>query len=208
MTEYRIVSIGGCASSGLIFYLSNNDDELVKHYNTFKHRINPDLLIKDKNKKYKFLFLIGNPYNAVLSVWRRNLQQYHEKAMTFGKYWFKDYRKEYKKVIQEKMTLEEYLSLNIDAFHFEEHIRNWVNYQVEDNTEIMILKYEFIPSHLKEIKNFLNKKDNFKFGLRSSNWKDENKKMQNGLINVYSKVKNLVDVLPPIMEKKKCQWKK
>lgn len=200
--KYRVVSIGGVGSSALLSYVENYNEEKILIHQDRKHTIHPKYLIQS-DKQYRFLFLIGNPYNAVLSVWRRGCQWEHERCMSFGKFWYKDHRSYKDYVIKGRLTFKQYLENGVDAFHIIDHVKNWVNYKPIRNEKIMILKYEFIPAYTNEIAKFFNKKNKFIFMDRKNNFKNEPEEIKEKLIKIYKDTKEYIDSLPPIILKEK-----
>jgi hypothetical protein len=200
--KHRVVSIGGVGSSALLDYVENYNKFRISAHQDRKHTIHPSYLIRS-NRRYRFLFLIGNPYNAVLSVFRRKCQWEHERCMSFGKHWVHNYRDYTRYIISSKTGLKKYLKQGVDAFNIMDHVRNWVEYEVVGLEKIMILKYEFIPAYTNEIASFFNKKKKFNFVDRHSNYESESDEIKAGLFKIYGEVKEYIDSLPAMILKEK-----
>lgn len=199
--EKRVISIGGVASTALLAHLENHNRPAIKMHEQRKHTIDPSFLIHNDETPYRFLFTIGNPYNILLSLWRRNFQDIHEVSMSFGKNWFESPLEFTQRVITKGMSLTEYLENGIDAFHMMEHIDNWINYKITGNAKILIVKYENYQRYLKDILEFFDCDRSFNFRPRSSDWTKEQTYVKELMEKVYGDVKRKIDRLPPLMKK-------
>lgn len=199
MKEYvKVVSMGGVASTKLARHIMGDNEESQ----TLKHCIHPKFLITDEDTHYKFIYLIGNPYNSICSIFKHNLQHIHEVSMTYGKVWFEGPRGKIKnQYVFDGMGLEEYLkNNNVDRFYTEEHIDNWLNYD-DGHTQIRIVKYEYLENHINEILDFANCKKPFSIKKRKNYLKDQPEYIQKRMKEVYGPLKEKIDSLPSIIRK-------
>lgn len=198
MNEYvKVVSMGGVASTNLAKHIMGDNNESQK----LKHCIHPKYLIKNKNTQYKFIYLIGNPYNAICSVFNRNLQHIHEVSMTFGKLWFEEESEFKNRCIYEGMPLKKYLENNdFDKFYTEEHLDNWLNYN-DGKTKIRIVKYEYLNTHIEEILEFANCQESFPIKERKNYIENQSEEIQKLMKKMYGSLKEKIDQLPSIIRK-------
>ena len=200
--QKRVASIGGVASTALLAHLENHHRPSIKKHEQRKHTIDPSYLIHNDETPYKFLFTIGNPYDIILSLWRRNFQMIHEVSMSFGKYWFESPHEFTDWHIKPWSTLEDCLQ-GYDPYHMAEHINNWVNYKINGNAQIWIVKYENLSRYIKEIMEFFECDRPFSVRPRSCDWTKEQNHIKDGLVDTYGDIKRMVDRLPPLMKKGK-----
>lgn len=193
----RVCSIGGVGSTEILKHIENDDFIRIKEHSKRKHTIHPKYLIRTGTKKV--LFLIGNPYNSVISVFKRKYARSHEISMNYGKLWFKN-EEEMNPVLSQDTKLEEYLDMNLDLFNINEHIENWINYETK-SFDIIIVKYEFLEDHIDEIMKFLNCSKPFEIRKRNSNWKEEPEEIRKKLIKIYGDLKLKIDDFPSIIRK-------
>jgi hypothetical protein len=145
--------------------------------------------------------MFGDPFNAVLSIWKRGYQFIHEESMSFGKHWFNSPKEFNNRIIKMGMPLQDYLRKGVDAFHLGEHIDNWVHFKPPANVKILLVKYESLRLHIEEVLSFLECDRPFEVKDRTSDWTKREKPIQRGLQIVYGAVKAKVDRLPSILRK-------
>lgn len=193
----RVCSLGGVASSSILRHIENNNDYRIREHEKRKHTIHPKYLVELGAKKV--LFLIGNPYNSIISIFNRKLARRHEISMNFGKLWFQN-KQEMTPILNKNTTLEEYLELGVDVFNMNEHLENWINYKKKD-LDILIIKYENLEQHVDEAMKFFNCKRKFEVKNRNSNWESMPDAIKSDLQFVYSDIKRKIDSLPSIIKK-------
>ncbi len=145
--------------------------------------------------------MTGDPFNAVLSVWRRDLHQVHEVAMSFGKFWFDSPDEFTDRRITEDLKLEDYLDAGHDAFHIAEHVDNWISYDTPPHVKILIVRYEHLADYISDVMKFLQCKRPFAVRPRKSDWTKAPKAVQDGLVKTYGAVRDKINALPPLMRR-------
>jgi hypothetical protein len=185
----RVVSFGGVGSSSLIAHLEAGDRDRIWYHSRDKHCLHPELLPETRRGlEVKVCFLFGNPYHAVLSVFRRGLQRRHERSMTRS-------MPDYRRVIRRETSVLEYLQAGEDRFFLREHLSNWVDYD-GDQVRILAVKYEALGDHIDEIMGFLECPRPFRVRPRSTRFDDESPEVQAGLEAMYGSLKERIDGLP------------
>lgn len=175
-----MVSMGGVGSTALARHVGSLADKTPR-----EHAYSPVLYAQDKPLKLGYIY--GNPYNAVISVFRRNYQDMHTQAMNSqsptpaGKL--------------TNVSLEEYLERGLDEFHLERQLDNWANAR-ECPHPILLIKYEDMAQNMNEILRYFEQDDLFEFRLRKSNWGLQSEPVRRALEQMYGSVKAKVDALP------------
>jgi hypothetical protein len=188
----RIVSFGGVGSSSLVAHLEEGDRSRIWYHSRDKHCIEPDLLPEARRGlPVKACFLFGDPYRAVLSVFRRGLQRRHEQAMSRTK-------PGYRVVLQHDTPLEAYLAEGVDRFFLEEHLDNWVAYQ-GDRVEVLAIRYEALGDHIQEVLAFLDCPRPFQVRARTSSLSDQPTPIRRGLESIYGGLKARIEAMPPLL---------
>jgi hypothetical protein len=188
----RVVSFGGVGSSGLVAQLEEGNKDRIWYHSRDKHCLHPDLLPEvERGLAVKACFIYGNPYHAVLSVFRRGLHRRHEKSMS------RTVRR-YQRVIRKSTTVQEYLDGGVDRFFLEDHLRNWTEY-AGSQVKVLAVKYEALGDHIEEILAFLNCDRPFEVRPRTSRFDNEPEAVQKGLEAMYGELKDRIDALPPLM---------
>lgn len=179
--DFLVCSPGGVGSSFFISFL-----EKYKSVNSYKdgdglkHIDRPPLTL---NNKLKAVYIYGDPYNIVLSLFRRKYHHYQSVKLLF--------KCSHIKPINPDCTIEQYLQEGIDRLQLENHFDNWHNARI--NYPIMLIKYEAIWDNLpiifdyleisrEEIKNFPSRKN------RSSDWQFLSEELKKKLSNMYGEL--------------------
>jgi len=187
----RVVSFGGVGSSSLVAHLENGKKDQIWYHSRDKHCLEPDLLPEVKQGlDVRACFLYGDPFHSVLSVFRRGLQQRHEKSMARS-------IPDYTPVLGKDTTVQEYLSAGVDRFFLHRHLENWVE---NSGTQVKILavKYEALGEHIQEIMEFLECDRPFEVRPRKSKYDAQPEEIQAGLEKMYGGLKARIDALPSL----------
>ncbi len=188
----RIVSFGGVGSSSLVAHLEGGDKDRVWYHSRDKHCIHPELLPEvERGLEVKACFVFGNPYHAVLSVFRRGLHRRHEKSMSRT-------IPGYRPVLRKDTTALEYLRNGVDRFFFEQHLDNWIGYEGNAVT-VLAVKYEHLDEHIGEVMDFLECSRPFQVRPRTSRFDQEPTSVQEGLESMYGTLKARIDALPSLI---------
>lgn len=188
----RVVSFGGVGSSSLVAHLENGDEDRIWYHSRDKHCLDPELLPEvRKNLEVRACFIYGDPFHSVLSVFRRGLQQRHEKSMARS-------IPGYRPVLRRNTTVREYLDSGVDRFFLTRHLENWVGYQ-GSGVKIMAVKYEALGDHIQEILSFLECHRPFQVRPRRSRYDDQSPEIQEGLERMYGSLRARIQDLPSLI---------
>jgi len=180
--QSAMVSMGGVGSTALARHIGSIADKTVK-----EHAYSPCMYDGTRNLRLGYMF--GNPYNAVLSVFRRNFQQMHAKAMHADSPTLPpDLR---------GVTLEAYLEKGIDAFSIERQFDNWVS-QPHSRHPTLLIKYESLANNIDDVLAFFGVKDAFGVKERQSSWRDQPPHIRTGLERMYGKLNEKIEAMPEI----------
>lgn len=177
-----LCSMGGVGSTALARHIGSISDKTVR-----EHAFSPR--VYDNEKQIKLGYVFGNPYNSVLSVFRRGFQVMHNKAMNANSG---------SKIANLKdMSLEEYLERGIDEFNLNRQLTNWLNPELVKHPTILI-KYETLGDNIEEILAFFDCPKPFSVKTRQSSWLDQPSDIVNGLENMYGDFYKRVLEMPDI----------
>lgn len=138
-----VCSYGGVGTSFLISFVekykavnSRRDRDRIKHLDR------PPIVL---NKNFKAVYVLGNPFDAVISLFRRNMHHRQSKKLLAN----------YPNLtpVEPSCTFQEYVEHGVDKFKLNEHFQNWKTAKV--NYPIMLIKYESIWKHLPELLDYL-----------------------------------------------------
>ncbi len=185
----RIVSFGGVGSSSLVIHLERGDRDRIWYHYRDKHCLHPELLPEVRRKgDVRACFLFGDPYAAVISVFRRRLHRRHEKAMSRA-------MPGYRVALKHHTTVEDYLAGGVDRFFFEEHLDNWLGYRGE-NIQVIAVKYEALADHIQDVLRFLHCHRPFDVRPRTTSLDDQSRAVRRGLDELYGELRQRIDGLP------------
>lgn len=177
-----MASMGGVGSTALARHIGSIADKTVK-----EHAYSPRIFDQYNNLRLGYIY--GNPYNAVLSIFRRNYQSMHVKAMHAGSGTMP--------ADLQGVTLEEFLQAGRDEFYMERQFDNWTA-ETNPKHPIMLIKYETLGENIDEILDFFGTKDSFEVRERKSSWLDQPEPIQKRLEKVYGSLCAKVEAMPAI----------
>ena len=140
-----VTSYGGVGTTFIIDFIRQYyrvNDRIDK--DKLKHLPYPPLSL---NRDLKFIYLVGDPVMAAISLFRRNLHHHQSKKIIRG-------LRNKEQPIPATMTIEQFASEGIDRFYFQEHFNNWYNFL--HTNPVLFLKYDAIYDNLEKIFDFLN----------------------------------------------------
>lgn len=188
----RVVSFGGVGSSSLVAHIENGHKDRIWYHSRDKHCLDPELLPEvRKGLEVRACFIYGDPFHSVLSVFRRGLQQRHEKSMARSV-------SGYRPVLRKDTTVREYLNAGVDRFFLERHLTSWVDYR-GSRVRILAVKYEALGEHIQEILAFLQCERPFEVRPRKSRYEDQPPEIREGLERMYGKLRERVEALPSLI---------
>jgi hypothetical protein len=166
--------------------------EFIKKYRPVNGQVNvhngfpPEL-----HHQERMVYLYGNPCEAVMSFYRRNLELNG---------WFKN---EYCKINNlenfEANTLEEYIEMGKDYYQLENHFDK---YSTQDKFPMLLIKYEKLWDNLDYILAYLNlesyKSDFPKKRERNSKFKNLSESQQEKFLRIHERLINKMNKFPDI----------
>lgn len=141
--DLAIVSYGGVGTSFLLHFFSQylkTNDPIDRDY--FKHSPLPPISF---NSNVKFIYIYGNPQMAAASLFRRNLQTLQSIKL---QRWDQNIVP-----IPSEMTLQEYASLGVDRFCFENHFFNWYDKYLT-GIPTLFVRYETLFDNIRQLLEF------------------------------------------------------
>jgi hypothetical protein len=177
-----MVSMGGVGSTALARHIGSVADKTVR-----EHAFSPSVFESLSNVRLGYMY--GNPYNAVLSVFRRGYQQMHAKAMHAGS--------KTRPSDMRGVTIESYLEKGVDEFCIERQFDNWTNLAAPHHP-IILIKYETMKESIGEVLTFFGVKDPFPVKARQSSWRDQPAAIQAGLERMYGTLNEKIEAMPPV----------
>jgi hypothetical protein len=174
--------MGGVGSTALARHIGSIADKTVR-----EHAYSPEVYNDEKQIKLGYVF--GNPYNSVLSVFRRGYQAMHAKAMNANTSTHIGNLK--------GMSIDEYLERGIDEFHLERQLSNWLDPNLTKHP-IILIKYETLANNIDEVLKFFNCNKPFDVRSRQSSWRDQPANIVSGLEKIYGGFNQQVESMADI----------
>ena len=177
-----MTSMGGVGSTALGRHINSFADKTE-----FEHGFSPS--VYEGQNPVMLGYMYGNPYNSILSIFRRKYQQMHVEAMHINS--------GTQPAKLKGVSLEEYLSHGIDEFFLERQFDNWTN---QDNVKVptILIKYEELEDNIDTILDFFQCKKPFAVKMRKSAWEEQPQEIQDGLVDIYGGFKEKVDAMPGV----------
>jgi hypothetical protein len=179
----QVTSFGGTGTTMLYRFLETWESDIPSNHpnwRPWKHLPAPpqDDEVKDG---FRAVYVYGNPMNAVLSVFRREYQQWHVRNMR--NFPIEDW--------DDDWELDDVLAQPEDPFRMTRHFRNWT--QADRSYPILLLQFDAIWRRLPEIFAFLGLPsralDDFpERRQRHSDWTDEPEHIRQGLKRLYGEL--------------------
>jgi|GEM_PF-600208 len=140
-----VVSYGGVGTSFLLDFLAQyKTTNSSRDIDGFKHSPLPPISF---NRNVKFVYVYGNPQMAAASLFLRNYAIPHSIKL---QRWIDKNTSS----IPNGMTLQEYASLGVDRFHFENHFFNWYDKYLPCIPTLFV-RYETIFDNIEHILEFV-----------------------------------------------------
>jgi len=176
-------SMGGVGSTALARHILSFADKTDR-----EHAYSPAVYERMKNVRLGYLF--GNPYNAVLSVFRRGYEQMHVKAMNA--------RSPTPAASLKGVSIEAYLERGVDEFRIERQFDHWID-PVNAKHPTILIKYETFGEHIDEILAFFESTQPFEVRTRRSSWKDQPEPVRRGLERMYGRLLAKIEAMPGVL---------
>lgn len=177
-----LCSMGGVGSTALARHIGSIADKTVR-----EHAYSPSVYNDESQIKLGYVF--GNPYNSVLSVFRRGYQSMHANAMNANS--------DTSAADISNMSIESYLERGIDEFRLERQLDNWLNPALTKHP-IILIKYEDLASSIGDVLAFFDCDKPFEVRTRKSSWLDQSPTIVAGLEKMYGDFNERVNAMPAI----------
>ena len=177
-----MASMGGVGSTALARHIGSISDKTDR-----EHAFSPS--VYDGHAGLRLGYMFGNPYNSVLSIFRRRYQQMHVVAMHA--------HSGTTPVRLRGVSIEEYLERGVDEFFIERQLGNWVGNASPKHPTILI-RYELLGDHVDEVLDFFCCRKAFVVTSRSSFWTDQPEHIRKGLEKVYGRLNEKIEAMPAI----------
>ena len=143
--------------------------------------------------QYRVVYLVGDPINAVISLFSRNFARFACSRLTCDKL--------SRDSFNESWELRDYLEHGKDLFQLEEHFDNWVNCQSTLPYPILVVKYEQLETVKEQVCEFLmvDSSDRNRFPTirdRSSNSDNLSNRDQELFESIYGELRERILRLP------------
>ena len=181
-SQCTMCSMGGVGSTALARHIGSIADKTIR-----EHTFSPS--VYDSFNQIRIGYMVGNPYNSVLSIFRRDYQQMHVKAMHANS--------GTKPANLRSMSLDEYLERGVDEFFIERQFNNWVN-NPDPKHPTIIIRYELLSENIDQILGFFECDKPFAVKTRKSSWTDQPTHIQKGLEAIYGPLHEKIEALPGI----------
>lgn len=177
-----LCSMGGVGSTALARHIGSIADKTVR-----EHAYSPS--VYDDEPQIKLGYVFGNPYNSVLSVFRRGYQSMHANAMNANS--------PTQAADLKNMSIEAYLERGIDEFHLQRQLDNWLDPSLTKHPVILI-KYEDLSDSIDDVLKFFDCNKPFSVRTRQSSWLEQPEHIVKGLENMYGSFFEQVNKMPPL----------
>ncbi len=194
----QVTSFGGAGTSMLCRFLERNGADLPrtiapnnveKDWAPWKHMRTPPLEEWVPND-FRAIYVVSDPRNAVVSVFRRGYQYAHVQRIDGDVERF-----------HPGMDLSEYLNLGTDLFQLEDHFEQWT--QCKRDYPILIVKYDHLWDRIGEIVEFAGLPEHIKHDFperraRSSDWRDLPDQSRESIGNLHGNLAVRIDKFPDL----------
>ena len=174
--QCKLVSLGGVGSTALGRHIWSTNDKT-----SYEHAFSPEIFTGHPSLRLGYMY--GDPYNAVLSVFRRGYQDMHIKAM--------HRHTGIKPPSLAGVTVADYLEEGRDQFGLEAQFDRWVG-KVKAPAPLILIKYEGLSTGIGEVLDFFGVKKPFTVRSRKSSWENEPEHIRRGLEKVYGSLREKV----------------
>jgi hypothetical protein len=189
----QVTSFGGSGTTALCEYLTAAGIDLPRTPGLFpfKHqRVPPD---PDKVPAgFRVVYLYGDPRNALLSLFSRELQEATYRWLYF--------RPPPEDVRQRLSSLEAFLEAGTDEFKFEDHLDRWLTRE-PSGYEVLFLNFESLPDSWPALRTFVELRPDYpclELKPRKSDWQALPDTQRERLDRMYGGLARRIEALPPV----------
>jgi hypothetical protein len=180
--ECKLVSLGGVGSTALGRHMWSTNDKT-----SYEHAFSPKIFTGHPQLRLGYMY--GDPYNAVLSVFRRGYQEMHIQAM--------HRHTGIKPRSLAGVTLEQYLAEGRDQFGLEAQFDRWTGGE-KAPAPLILIKYEGLSEGIGDVLNFFGVRKPFAVRSRKSDWESQPEAVRRGLETIYGRLREKVLAMPSV----------
>jgi hypothetical protein len=154
----QVTSFGGSGTTMLLEFLQAQGVEVPREpdWGIWKHLPSPPTTAEYViPADFRAVYLISDPVDALLSVFRRRFHIWHALRMQSKPFWPSGFRME-DSPEEPNWGMREFLALNADCFGLERQFSNWTNcpYKLRGYA-MMVIKYERLWDNLPRVLDFV-----------------------------------------------------
>jgi hypothetical protein len=142
---------------------------------------------------FRVVYVLGDPYNAVLSIFRRGLGEGHYRGV---------HCMPPADAVRARLAdLELFLEAGIDDFGLEDHLNQWLS-NTDARYPVMFLKFDALIDCWPRVRRFVGLPDDTPpptIRARHSNWRSHPEPTQRRLQAIYGRLANHIDELPSLL---------
>jgi len=190
--RYYLVSTGGVGSCAVERWAHDKlcKEHLGKRWSA--HTRDPLIYTEEG---VRVLYIFGNPYNQLLSFFRRGFMKapylhcQHVGGLVAH-------------LSQENQwEIGTYLTERRECYKLRQHFEGWWGFK-HRQYDIMFIRYETIPNHINDLREWFGIEERFEFVPRASDFTKQSEAIQAGLVKMFGDYKEMLDALPDVTIKK------
>ena len=189
--DVQITSYGGAGTTALTRHLLDAGLRLPKGPGQWPHkhqRIPPDADAVPAG--FRVIYVVGDPRNAVLSIFRRKYQLSHYQ-------WLRSMRAD--EAVAARLTdLETFLAGGVDEFGLADHLHRWLDHP--PGYAVLFVRYEHLGDAWEGVRDYVGlpaDHPGFEFSPRESAWEDLPPALRDPLESIYGELAREVAAMPP-----------
>jgi hypothetical protein len=188
----QVTSFGGSGTTALCAHLLDAEVDLQPGPAQwpFKHRRQTPTA-QEVPEGFRVLYLVGDPRDAVLSVFRRGIQDGHYRGL----------REEAPPpdVAERLRSIETFVAAGVDDFLLADHVHGWLHHP--PGYPVMVMRYDDLGVIWPEVAAFIGLPADWpalEIRSRASDWRDQPAPIRDGLTAMYGDLAELIESLPPV----------
>lgn len=189
----QVTSFGGSGTTALVDRLLAAGVDLQKgpaQWPFKHHRIPP--AGHEVPAGFRVVYVVGDPRDAVLSLFRRGYQFGHYEALHAGRSPGPD-------VAADLQSLDDFLAGGVDHFELADHVERWLHHP--PGYPVMVVRYDHLAESWPQIDEFVGIGPGapaFAARDRRSDWRSAPPEVQQGLERLYGELADRIASLPPV----------
>lgn len=188
----QVTSFGGSGTTALCNHLLRAGVDLQPGPAQwpFKHRRRPPAA-GDVPEGFRVVYLVGDPRNAVLSLFRRGIQVGHFEAL--------HERSPDPAMAQRLRDIDTFLAGDDDPYELADHVRGWLEHPA--GYPVLVVRQDRLASEWREIATFVgvpHERPSIPSRVRTSDWRNESRWVKTRLNHLYGDLAAEIDAMPPL----------